>query len=364
MKVKDITSLIEAHAPIIIQEAFDNAGLVTGDPDQEISSVLVCLDLTEEVLDEALDLKAGLIVSHHPLIFGGLKNLLPTHAVNRILIKAIQKGISIYSAHTNLDKVVPGVSSVLADRIGLVNQQVLVPDSGQLFKLTSFVPFTAIDALTQALFDAGAGRLGNYDSCSFQIEGQGTFRALDGAEPFVGTAGVLHREPEVRVEVVVSAKWKSQVIRALLENHPYEEVAYDLIRLENTDSYQGLGILGELPEPVAEEAFLALLKKKLDLISLRHTKFTGKYIQKVALCGGSGSEFLGNAKKAGAQVYISGDFKYHQFFEAAGQILIADIGHFESEVFALSLIRDIVKKKFANFAVHLSKINTNPIKYY
>jgi len=364
MKVNDIVGLIEEHAPVKIQEGFDNSGLVTGELDQEISGMLVCLDITDEVLDEAIEAGIQLIVSHHPLVFKGIKNLVPTGMVNRILVKAIRNHIAIYSAHTNLDKVIPGVSSALADQIGLQDQRILVPDKGSLLKLTTFIPKDSVGLVSNALFSAGAGRIGNYDSCSFQMSGEGTFNAQDGAKPFVGEHGKIHYEPEIRFEVVVPEHLKHQVVRALLDTHPYEQVAFDLIAMENQNPYQGMGIVGNLMAPMDENDFLRVLKNRLNLDCIRHTDLIGNPVSRVAVCGGSGSEFLVDAKAAGAEVFISGDFKYHQFFEADKQILIADIGHFESEVFALEILKKTISEKFANFAVHLSKIDTNPIKYY
>lgn len=364
MKVKDIVELIEEHAPIGIQEDFDNSGLVTGELNQEITGMLVCLDLTDAVLDEAIESGIQLIVSHHPLIFKGIKNLVPTGMVNRILVRAIRNNIAIYSAHTNLDKVIPGVSSALADQIGLEDQRILVPDKERLFKLITFIPKDSVDQVSASLYSAGAGRIGNYDSCSFQTPGEGTFNAQTGARPFVGVKGKIHHEPEIRFEVVVPGHYREQVVCALLDAHPYEQVAYDLFAMENPNPFQGMGIIGNLPVPMDEDDFLGMIKASLNLNCIRHTAFIGNQVSCVAVCGGSGSEFLKYAIAAGAEVFISGDFKYHQFFDADQKILIADIGHFESEVFTLELIKDIVSKKIANFAVHLSKIDTNPIKYY
>lgn len=364
MRVQDIVGLIEEHAPIGIQEDFDNSGLLTGEMDQEVSGMIICLDLTEKVMDEAIDANIHLIVSHHPLIFKGLKNLVPDGMVNRILIKAIRNHIAIYSAHTNFDKVKPGVSSALADKLGLKNQRILAPDKGSLFKLITFIPSKALDKVSSAIFSAGAGNIGDYDSCSFQTSGEGTFKPLAGSDPFIGEKGKLQREAEIRFESVVPGYLKNKVIEALIKVHPYEEVAYDLIALENPNPYQGLGIVGELSEPMGEKAFLDMMKKQLNLQCIRHSDFLQNDISRVAVCGGSGGEFLQYAKSAGAEVFVSGDFKYHQFFDADNKILITDIGHFESEVVALNLLKGIVTKKFANFAVHLSKINTNPIKYY
>lgn len=363
MKVREILNVIDQSAPRELQESYDNSGILTGDINAELDQMLVCLDITEEVISEAIEKGIKLVVSHHPLIFQGIKNLNPTNPINRILISAIKNDIVLFSAHTNLDKVNPGVSFALADKIGLVDQAVLVPESGSFLKLITFIPKDSVDTVSKALFDAGAGKIGNYDSCSYRLDGEGTFRALEGANPHVGEVNVVHTEPEIRFEAIVPRYLKSKVLRALIESHPYEEVAFDLIALENSNMYEGLGVVGKLSKPMAQNEFLNYLKDSLTLNCIRHTSISDQLVSTVAVCGGSGSEFLKNAKSSGAQVYVSADFKYHQFFDANSEILIADIGHYESEIFSLEVIKEIVTKNFPNFAVHLSKVNTNPIKY-
>ncbi|MCD6347719.1 MAG: Nif3-like dinuclear metal center hexameric protein [Bacteroidales bacterium] len=364
MEVQDITRLIEQTAPLGLQEGFDNAGLMCGSPEMGIDSCLVCLDVTKKVVKEAITLGAKLIIAHHPLIFNGLKNLVPDGGVNDVLIDCIRHDIAVYAAHTNLDKVPNGVSGILADKLGLLNQQILSPEKSALLKLIAFVPGSHISQVSDSLFAAGAGHIGEYDSCSFVTAGEGSFRALDGANPYVGEPGELHKESELRLEVVLPAYLKLKVVQALMNSHPYEEVAYDLFALENEHSFVGLGIIGDLPEPVSEEDFLSVMKEELDLRCIRHTGFLKQKVSRIAVCGGTGYDFLSQAITVGAQIYVSADFKYHQFFEAGDKILIADVGHYESEHFAKEVIKRIVTENLPNFAVHLSKINTNPINYF
>lgn len=364
MRVQDITRLIEQTAPLGLQEDFDNSGLLTGYQDMETDSCLVCLDVTKEVVQEAISLGSRLIIAHHPLIFTGLKNLVHDGGINDVLVDCIKNDIAVYAAHTNLDKARNGVSGILADKIGLTNQRVLSPEKSNMVKLVVFVPRSHITHVSDSLFKAGAGHIGDYDSCSFSTPGEGSFRALGNARPFVGKRGELHREPEIRLEVILSRHLKSIVIQALMESHPYDEVAYDLYALENENPFVGLGIVGELPDPVSENNFLANIKAQLGLSCIRHSGFLQQEVRKIAVCGGTGYDFLQQAISSGAQVYMSADFKYHQFFEAGDKILIADVGHYESEHFAKELIKRIVTKNLPNFAVHLSKINTNPINYF
>ena len=364
MRIKDLCKLLEQAAPLALQEEFDNAGLLVGDYNEEIQSCLVSLDITAEVIDEAIRIGANLIIAHHPLIFKGLKNLVPDGGVNDILLKCIKHNIALYAAHTNLDKVPDGVSGKLATRLGLINQSILLPDKNALLKLVVFVPEKHLSSVSASLFNAGAGNIGKYDSCSFRSPGEGRFRASSEAKPFLGSTGEFHKESEIKLEVILPKYLKSDVVKALLNSHPYEEVAYDLIALENENPYTGLGVIGDLPESSNEMDFLEWMKRELGLSSIRHTKYLNKEVTRIAVCGGSGSEFLSRAIASGAQIYVSADFKYHQFFEAGDRIMIADIGHYESEQLAKEELKGIVTKKFPNFAVHLSKINTNPIKYF
>ncbi len=346
-----------------MQEGYDNAGLQVGDMQMEVSGVLLCLDVTEAVVEEAIEKSCNLIISHHPLIFGGLKRLTGREAVQRCVIKAIRHGVAVYSAHTNMDNVMRGVNGKIAEKIGLVRPRILQPKGGMLLKLAVYVPVSFRERVRDALFDAGAGCIGNYTSCSYNVEGVGTFRPGDGAHPYVGQQGELHAEPETRVEVILPEHLKVGVLAALLSVHPYEEPAYDLIPLANVWEQAGSGMVGELPAPEAEKDFLLRLKTIFSVPVIRHTGLLGRHIRRVAVCGGAGSSFLRDALNAGADVFISGDFKYHEYFAAANRILIADIGHYESEQFTTEVFREIIAEKMPNFAVCVSEINTNPINY-
>lgn len=361
MKLIDILHYLNELIPFSFQEEYDNSGLQVGNPEQEILEALITLDVTEAVLEEAIKKNCNLIISHHPLIFAGLKSISGKNATERIISKAIKNDISILSVHTNLDSVENGVSFRLAEKIGLKDIRVLSPMKNRLQKLVFFVPVKNADAVRQAIFEAGAGNIGNYDSCSFNILGSGTFRGLDGSNPFVGKPGKLHLEEEVRIETIVPFHVMNKVVKALMEAHPYEEVAYDIYPLENIYKKAGTGAIGDLERPIETTTFLKNLKKILGAVNIRTTMPIKESVLKIAVCGGAGSSLLKDAVKNNADVFISGDFKYHQFFDAENKIVIADVGHFESEQFTKEIFYDLLINKFPKFAVHLSEINTNPI---
>ena len=363
MNVKSICELIEEVAPLALQESYDNAGLLVGDSQMEVTSVLVCIDITETVISEAIQKNCNLIVSHHPLIFSGLKKLIGHNETQRCVAQAIKNDIAIYAAHTNLDNVLQGVSGKMAEKIGLKNIQILQPKQNSLLKLITYVPKLHSYGVRQALFEAGAGQIGNYDFCSFNAEGIGTFRANENARPFVGKLDELHSEPETKIEIILPDYLKHKVIKTLLEVHPYEEPAYDLVPLKNDWKEIGAGVVGDLEEAEDELNFLNRIKSIFNISTIRHTDILNKKIKRVALCGGSGSSFLSDAISVKADVYISGDFKYHEFFDASKQILIADIGHFESEQFTKDIFYEIITKKMPTFAVQISDSKTNPINY-
>ncbi len=363
LAVKDIIRCIEEFAPPAYQEPYDNSGLLVGNPGHQIESVLITIDVTEAVIDEAIAKKTGLIIAHHPLIFSGLKQITGHNMVGRCVIKAIKNDVAIYAAHTNMDSVFGGVNSKICEKIGLKNCKVLSPVNGHLCKLVTFVPLDYAEKVRSALFKAGAGDIGNYDSCSYNVEGTGTFRGGEGTDPFVGKQGVLHHEKEVRIETVFPKHIQHTLIKRLLEAHPYEEVAFDIYPLENKYKSVGIGMAGELPEGEDELTFLKRIKEAFKCRVVRHTPLRGKKVQKVAVCGGSGSQFLPVAIAAGADIFITGDYKYHQFFDAEGKIVIADLGHYESEQFTKDVFYEILIKKFPKFALHLSEVNTNPINY-
>lgn len=363
-KLSEITRFFETLAPLSLQESYDNAGLLTGDLNLEITSVLVTLDATEEVIEEAIAKKAQLVVAHHPIIFSGLKKITGKNYVERTIIKAIKNDIAIYAAHTNLDSVTGGVNSKICQKLGLENCTVLQPVAGQLKKLVTFIPEAHTDKVREALFAAGAGNIGNYDSCGFIADGTGSFRGNEKSNPFVGEKGELHLEKENRFETIFPAYLQGKVIQALLNSHPYEEVAYDIYTLDNQFDKTGMGMVGTLAEPVAEKDFLTQLKETFNTGVIKHTALKGGKVKKVAVCGGSGSFLLKRAIAAGADFFVSGDFKYHEFFDAENKIVVADVGHFESEQFTKELFYELLTKKFPKFAVHLSEANTNPVFYF
>lgn len=362
-KVRELISVMEQFAPSQYQESYDNAGLIVGDPDMEIKGVLVCLDSTEAVLDEATRKGCNVIVAHHPIVFSGLKKLNGKNYVERVIIKAIQNNLAIYAAHTNADNVAWGVNSAFASQLGLINSRILSPKKDLLRKLITFVPQDHAEKVVNALFSAGAGNVGNYDECSFSVDGSGTFRGKEGSSPFIGSAGKRESVAEKRVEVIFEAVNQSAILKALFTAHPYEEVAYDIYSLLNDYQQIGSGLTGDLPAEMSENDFLKLVKERMKAGAIRHTATLGKKVKKVAICGGSGSFLLNEAIRSGADVFITADFKYHQFFDADGRILIADIGHYESEQFTIPLFNEVISKKFTTFAVHSTEVNTNPVHY-
>ncbi len=363
MQLKSIIAAIEAIAPLNYQESYDNAGLLVGNPQMEIHKALLCLDTTEAIVDEAIQIGANLIVAHHPIVFSGLKKLNGKNYVERVVMKAIKHDVAIYAAHTNLDNQLTGVNKAIADKLGLTNTRVLQPYADSLVKLVTFVPTAHLEHVREALFESGAGHIGHYEHCSFYQAGTGTFKGDSSSKPFAGVAGVEQQEQEYRLEVILPANRQNQVVETLLQAHPYEEVAYDLIALKNKQSTLGAGLIGVLPEPMPEISFLTLLKGQFNCKMIRHTSLLNREVSRVALCGGAGSFLLNAAKQAAADVFVSGDFKYHEFFDAEKDILIADIGHYESEQFTINIFYDLFKEKFPTFAVQKTNLNTNPINY-
>ncbi len=364
MKVKDIVQIFESFAPKGYQEDYDNSGLSVGDPNMEVSGILCCIDITMDVLDEAVSKKANLIVSHHPLIFRGLKSITGQNYIEEIIIKAIKNDIAFYSGHTNFDNIENGVNKKIADILGLKDCCILDPLKNSLVKLATFVPVEHVEKVRQALFEAGAGTIGKYDNCSYVTEGIGSFRGGEESNPFVGNKGEIHYEKEVRIETILPSILKSKVIKALLQTHPYEEVAYDIYPLENEFHQAGAGMIGLLPEPVSLKQILEILKNKFNAQGIRYAGQKTDNISKIALCGGSGSFLIPKALQHKADVFITGDIKYHQFFDAGKDLIIIDIGHFESEQFTKDIFYEVLKKKIPKFAVHLSEVKTNPVKYY
>ncbi len=363
MLLQTIVEHLESIAPLAYQESYDNAGLILGDRNCDILAALVTIDVTEAVIDEAITLGCNLIISHHPLIFKGIKRLTGNNDVERCILKAIRHDLAIYAAHTNLDSITGGVNSKICEKIGIKNCRVLSPVSNQLLKLVTYVPEKQFEEVRAALFSAGAGSLGNYDQCSFSTTGNGTFRGNKESQPFVGARGELHTEPELRLETLVPRHLTSRVLSALKISHPYEEVAYDLIPLENELASVGLGMIGDLEHPCGEVVLLNEIKRLFNCGTIKHTALLDREISRIAVCGGSGSFLVSKAIVAGAELFVSADFKYHDFFEAGQKIVLADIGHYESEQFTKEVLKEIVLKKFPTFALRLSDVKTNPVSY-
>jgi dinuclear metal center YbgI/SA1388 family protein len=363
MKLKEITDHLESFAPLAYQESYDNAGLICGNHEMEINAALICLDSTEAVIDEAIATGCNLVIAHHPIVFSGLKKFNGKNYVERVIIKAIQNNIAIYAAHTNLDNVHNGVNAKIAEKLSLINCSVLAPQKNSLKKLATYCSVDKVEGVRNALFAAGAGAIGNYDECSFNTLGRGTFKAGENSNPYVGEIGKRHHEKEEKIECIFPAYSESKILKALFAAHPYEEVAYDVISLSNSNNLLGAGLVGELKSEMTETEFLKQLKQVMKADGVRYTALRDKKVKRIAVCGGSGSFLLQNAINAGADVFVTADFKYHQFFDAENRIVIADIGHYESEQYTSELFYEILKKKFTTFALHLSKINTNPIKY-
>lgn len=364
MQIKEITNYLEQLAPINTAESYDNCGLIVGDYATEVTEVLLSLDCTEEIVEEAIEKGCNLIIAHHPIVFSGLKKLNGKNYVERTVIKAIKNDIAIYAIHTNLDNYRFGVNFEIGERLGLKNLSVLAPKSGMLNKISVFVPTENKLPVLNALFKAGAGSIGDYAQCSFETEGEGGFLPLANSNPVLGKVGKKETVKETKIEVIVDNTRLNKSISNMLKTHPYEEVAYDVVQLKNQNKYLGSGMIGELENPMETLDFLSLLKDKFECGVIKHTIICKKKIKTVAFCGGAGSFLLANAKNKQADIFITGDYKYHEFFDAENEIIIADIGHYESEQYTPHLLARILKEKFTNFAVRLTGKNTNPIKYF
>ena len=363
-QIRQLTAYLEALAPLAYQESYDNAGLIVGDPTTEIRGVLITLDATEAVVDEAIANGCNLIVAHHPIVFKGLKKLNGSTYVERTVIKAIKNDVALYAAHTNLDNVAGGVNFRIAEKLMLQNVRILSPKTQVLSKLVTFVPVADTQRVLNALYAAGAGQIGAYTNCSFRVEGTGTYQPGEGSTPAIGEVGQYHEEAESRLEVIVPTHQQSQLLTALRQTHPYEEVAYYLTPLANQHQEVGAGAVGELVQPLNGTAWLSYLKESMNLNLIRYTPLPDRPIRRVAVCGGAGSFLLTDALRAGADVFVTADYKYHEFFDADGRIGICDIGHYESEVFTKELIFGYLAKKFTTFAVILSETDTNPVRYF
>ncbi|MCX7550765.1 Nif3-like dinuclear metal center hexameric protein [Xanthomarina sp. F2636L] len=364
MIVQDVINHIEALSPLAYAEDFDNVGLLVGNKNSKLTGVLVTLDTLETVVDEAIDTNCNLIVSFHPIIFKGLKKLNGKNYVERVVMKAIKNDIAIYAMHTALDNSILGVNNMICEKLGLINRNILIPQAQTIKKLITFVPKNEAETLRNALFNAGAGSIGNYNHCSFNTEGIGTYRGNENSNPTIGIKGETHQEAETQISVTFQRHLESKILKALFKTHSYEEVAYEIITLENKNQDIGMGMIGELENAMSETDFLKLLKSTMKTGQIRHSKLLQKNIKKVAVLGGSGSFAIGAAKAAQADIFVTADLKYHDFFSAENQLILADIGHFESEQFTKNLLVAYLTEKITNFAIVLSKTNTNPVKYF
>ena len=363
MKIKDILSVLEEMAPLAYAEDFDNVGLLVGDTNSEATGILVCHDALESVIDEAIAKKHNLVVCFHPILFSGIKKITGKNYVERAVLKAIKNDIAIYAVHTALDNHQNGVNKIFCDALGLINTKVLVPKQNFIQKLVTYTIPENVEKLRNALFDAGAGKIGNYEDCSFNSKGIGTYMGNENSNPEIGERFEFVEADEIKIEITFEKHLQSKILKALFSNHVYEEVAYEIYELQNVHQNIGLGMIGELPGEMNEADFLQFVKEKMECGGIRHSDFTEKKIKKVAVLGGSGSFAIKNAIQAGADVYLTADLKYHNFYEAENKLLLADIGHFESERYTKNYIVDYLTKKIPNFAVDLSQINTNPVKY-
>jgi dinuclear metal center YbgI/SA1388 family protein len=363
MKIGDVIEFLEELSHPSLQESYDNAGLITGEHSALCRGILIALDATEDVIREAIGKNCNMVIAHHPIVFRGLKKINGSSYVERAIILAIKNDIAIYAIHTNLDNVLYGVNGMIAHRLGLQMTAVLDQKPGTLMKLYTYVPLNDLEKVRQALFEAGAGHIGNYSDCSFSTAGRGSFKAGPGADPHVGEPGILHEEDEAKLEVIFPSWLEKRVLKQLKVSHPYEEVAFEVIALENGYAGFGSGLIGELPEPVGEKQFLQKLHEIFKVPVVRHTRLTGQAIRKVAVCGGAGSFLTSKALSSGAQAFVSADFKYHEFFDAENRLLVADIGHYESEQYTIDLLKEKLEEKFPNFAVLKTGVNTNPVHY-
>lgn len=364
MKIADITYCLESLAHPSLQEHYDNAGLIIGDKNRECTGIICSLDATEEVIQEAIAKNCNLVVAHHPIIFGGLKKINGKNYVEKTVITAIKNDIAVYAIHTNLDNVLHGVNGKIARLLGLQNISILSPKESTLKKLFTFAPLEKAEEVRNAIFKAGGGHIGNYSECSFNAEGVGTFNGGVGTNPYVGEVGKQHREKEIKIEVIFPGWLENTIVAAMKSAHPYEEVAFDIINVSNRHLAIGSGVVGELAAPMIEGDLFVHLKNIFNLQIIRHTALLDKPIKKIALCGGAGSFLVSAALAAGAEMYITADMKYHEFFDANGRMVIADIGHYESEQFTIDLLAEILEQKFPNFAVLKTTVHTNPVQYF
>ncbi len=363
MQIKEVIQHLETMAPSAYAEDFDNVGLLVGDKNTKVTGILVTLDTLESIVDEAVEKNCNLIVSFHPIVFKGIKKFNGSNYVERVVMKAIKHDIAIYAIHTALDNALLGVNDMMCEQLGLINRKILIPQSETIKKLTTYTPVSEAENIRSKLFEAGAGTIGNYSNCSFSSNGTGSFKASEKSNPSIGEIGKTHYEKETQIQITYPKHNESKILKALFESHSYEEVAYEITTLENKNQHIGMGMIGELPEAMEETKFLKHIKTVFKTGCVRHSALLGKSIKKVAVLGGSGSFAIKNAQRSGADVFITADLKYHQFYEAENKLILADIGHYESEQYTKNLIVSYLRKKISNFAIILSDKNTNPIQY-
>ncbi|WP_185851127.1 Nif3-like dinuclear metal center hexameric protein [Blattabacterium cuenoti] len=362
--VKHIAEKLEIFAPIEYAESYDKIGLIVGSYDQEVKKIMITLDLTEEVFSESMDKKCNLIISFHPILFKPIKSLIGNNYSERVLISALKNNISVYVIHTNLDVIWDGTHSYISKLLKLTKEEVLFPKEGSIKKLTTYVPYSYSEKVRNALFNAGAGNISNYSHCSYNVDGYGTFMGNDKTKPFLGKKGYFHMEKEMCINVIFPTHKLHSIKHALFNSHPYEEVSYEIYKIENINPYLGIGRIGLLEEEMNEYDFLHYLKRKMSLSCMRHSIFTGKNIKNVSIIAGSGSFGIEKSIEMKADVFISSDFKYHDFFKSNQQILIVDIGHYESEKSNKYLLKYFLDKKFIHIPIYESEIDTNPVKYF
>lgn len=370
MKIKEITKLLEEMAPLAYAEDYDNVGLLVGNSENKVTGILVCHDALESVIEEAIAKKCNLIVCFHPIIFSGIKKITGANYVERVVIKAIKNDLAIYAVHTALDNHAEGVSKIFCDALGLQKIKILIPKKQFIQKLVTYTIPENAEIIRKALFEAGAGNIGNYENCSFNSTGIGTYMGNEHSNPEIGDKFEFVEANEIKIEVIFEKHLESKILKALFNNHVYEEVSYEIYNLQNSHQNLGLGSIGELKTPMEEKDFLLFVKDKMQTEGIRHSEFLKKKIKKVAVLGGSGSFAIKNAIAAGADVFLTADLKYHDFYKAENQILLTDIGHFESERYTKYYIVDYLRKKILNFAtdspvgaIILSEVITNPVKY-
>ena len=361
--IGEIIDVLEQWAPPAFQESYDNSGLLVGQRHWETSGVLVALDCVEAVVDEAIEKGIHLVVAHHPIVFSGLKRFNGKSYIERVVMKAIKHDVALYAIHTNLDNVEWGVNARIMKHLGIERFKVLQPMKGALHKFQVYVPRSHSEQVREAVFAAGGGAISKYDECSFTTEGVGTFRGNDQSNPVIGVAGTREAVDEVKIEFIVAGYAQRAVEQAARKAHLYEEMAYEWIPLENEATVYGAGAIGDMDADVDFQDFLAFVKAQFQT-TVRYTSPKQSRVKRVAVCGGSGSFLLSAAKAAGADVFITADFKYHQFFDAEDAVPSLDVGHFESEQFTIDLLADFIGEKFPKFAVLKTGVNTNPIQYF